>query len=609
MPLIHNGVAIGALSINRDAVRPYSAREIALVESFADQAAIAVANARLFEDLQQSNRQTTEALEQQTALAEVLRVIAASPTDLQAVLDAVAERAVRVCDADDAQIFQVIGDAVYLVAHDGPLETPAYFRDGRPLDRTFVAGRTAVDRVTIHIEDYGAVFTTEFPEYYQSNLLAGRGIPGHWSLLSVPLLREGVALGSITVRRVEVRPFTERQIALLQTFADQAVIAIENARLFEELERRTSDLERALEQQTALGDVLRVIATSTTDLPAVLQRVVETAARLCHADNVGVMRVDGDALVRVVNLAGAAGPLPLGSRIPLTPGVLSGRAVLEKRPFVIDDVWAVMDQQFPDSAQVARQLPDGAGTRLSTRSFLAVPLIVEDTAIGALISERAEVRPFSEGEISLMQTFADQAVIAIENARLFEELQDANRQLAEASGHKSQFLANMSHELRTPLNAIIGYSEMLQEEAEDLDADAFLPDLQRINSAGKHLLGLINDILDLSKIEAGRMDLFLETFEIDQMVKDVAAIVQPLVEKNGNTLIVDLPGRPRRACTPTRRRSARRCSTCSRTPPSSPSTDVSSCASRGRRPSPSPSPPWSTPRPSSRSRCQTPGSG
>ena len=150
-------------------------------------------------------------------------------------------------------------------------------------------------------------------------------------------------------------------------------------------------------------------------------------------------------------------------------------------------------------------------------------------------------RPFTEKQLSLLEAFASQAAIAIVNARLFSELQEANRQLAEASQHKSQFLANMSHELRTPLNAIIGYSEMLQEEAEDLDADAFLPDLQRINGAGKHLLGLINDILDLSKIEAGRMDLFLETFEIGQIVRDVAAIVQPLVDKNGNMLVVRCP--------------------------------------------------------------------
>ena len=175
------------------------------------------------------------------------------------------------------------------------------------------------------------------------------------------------------------------------------------------------------------------------------------------------------------------------------------------------------------------------------RSVLVVPLWSRGVAIGALTIVRKEVRPFIQSDVFLAQTFADQAVIAIENARLFEALQEANQQLAEASHHKSAFLANMSHELRTPLNAIIGYSEMLQEEAEDTGEEAFLPDLQRINAAGRHLLGLINDILDLSKIEAGRMDLYVETFEIGQMVQDVAAIVQPLIEKNGNTLMVSCP--------------------------------------------------------------------
>jgi signal transduction histidine kinase len=189
--------------------------------------------------------------------------------------------------------------------------------------------------------------------------------------------------------------------------------------------------------------------------------------------------------------------------------------------------------QYPDSRDPQ--------ARLGTRTVLCVPLLRHGSSIGVLSLQRFEVKPFTEQQIALVEAFADQAVIAIENARLFQELQEANAQLAEASRHKSRFLANMSHELRTPLNAIIGYSEMLQEEAEEIGERAFIPDLHKIDAAGKHLLGLINDILDLSKIEAGRMDFYLETFEVGQLVRDVAAIVQPLVEKNGNMLVVECP--------------------------------------------------------------------
>jgi signal transduction histidine kinase len=189
--------------------------------------------------------------------------------------------------------------------------------------------------------------------------------------------------------------------------------------------------------------------------------------------------------------------------------------------------------EYPDGAHLARQF--------GYRTTLATPMVHGDEVIGVVHVLRMEVRPFTPEEVTLLETFADQAAIAVASAQLFEELREANEQLAEASQHKSAFLANMSHELRTPLNAIIGYSEMLQEEAEETDADAFLPDLQRINAAGKHLLGLINDILDLSKIEAGRMDLYVETFEVGQLVRDVQAIVQPLMDKNSNTLVVACP--------------------------------------------------------------------
>jgi signal transduction histidine kinase len=279
--------------------------------------------------------------------------------------------------------------------------------------------------------------------------------------------------------------------------------------------------------------VLRVIASSPTDLVAVLEAIVETAAQLCDApaaalnqlrerDQQLAGRAHYAAQAEVRERILAEGGFEERAGMPATRDSVTGRAYIEARAIHVHDLAEAAQTEYP----AVRDLQ----ARYGQRTMVCVPLLRRGQAIGVLSMQRFEVRPFTEQQIDLLQTFADQAVIAIENARLFEALQEANRQLTEASQHKSQFLANMSHELRTPLNAIIGYSEMLQEEADDLGEESFLPDLQRINAAGKHLLGLINDILDLSKIEAGRMDLFLETFEVSQLVQDVAAIVQPLVE-------------------------------------------------------------------------------
>jgi signal transduction histidine kinase/CheY-like chemotaxis protein len=313
-----------------------------------------------------------------------------------------------------------------------------------------------------------------------------------------------------------------------QREADRAEIATlreENAALA--LER-----SEALERQTATAEVLRVIASSPTALHSVLDTVAEGAARLCGATDAVIHRVDGD-VQRIVTVHGATFQRMIGLENQITRGHVAGRVALDRRTIHIADIAAESEAELPVSKALGR--------RFGYRSFVCAPMLRQDVAIGSLVVCRTEVSPFTEQQIALLETFADQAVIAIENARLFQELQEANRQLAEASRHKSQFLANMSHELRTPLNAIIGYSEMLQDEAEDLGEETFLPDLQKINAAGKHLLGLINDILDLSKIEAGRMDLFVESFEVGQLVHDVAAIVRPLVEKNANTLVVTCP--------------------------------------------------------------------
>jgi GAF domain-containing protein len=538
VPLIHDREAIGVLAVNRSVARGYSPAEIELVETFADQAAIAIANARLFQDLQESTRRVTEALEQQTATAEVLRIIASAPTDLDRVLDAIVETAGRLCDAPSGTLLQIR-------ERDERLAPRAWFglararrdRDGLafetalgvPTRPTTAAGRAYLEGRTLHIRDLAETVQSEYLDSSELQLKTGAR-----TVVYVPLLRHGASLGVLWLERQEVRPFVAEQIRLLETFADQAVIAIENARLFQALEERNTALGTALERQTATSEILRAIASSPTSLQQVLDTIAETAARLCSVENVVINRVAGYVRWWAAHTGSMLGlPNERDDRPrPITRGTTPGTAILDRRTIHVEDIQAVLDE-YPDGADLA--------LRYGYRTTLATPMVHGDEVIGVVHVLRLEIQPFTPEEIALLETFADQAAIAVVSTRLFEELQEANRQLAEASQHKSQFLANMSHELRTPLNAIIGYSEMLQEEAEDTDADAFLPDLQRINAAGKHLLGLINDILDLSKIEAGRMDLFVETFEVAAFIEEVQAVARPLVDKNGNTLVVTCP--------------------------------------------------------------------
>jgi len=530
-PLIRGGKLIGVFTLHSLRTDAFSPSQVAQLETFADQAVIAIENARLFSELELRTTELTRALEQQTALGEVLRVIASSPTDPQAVLDAIAESAVPLCGADRAAITVVEGDRLRAVTHAGTVGPfPPAFPLGTllPFGRGTVMGRAIIDRQTVHVSDID-VDQPEFPDVPNPREPGAR--------LGVPLLREGVPIGCILLLKHRPEPFSDQQVALLETFADQAVIAIENARLFEKLQERTAQLARSVEEQRALAEVGQTVSSSL-DVQEVLTTIVTHAVRLSEADGGTVYELHGDPSELVLR-AGYGMNAALITAIDETRRRFDSvhgetsieRAVRTRAPVQVHD----LEQ-------------DGRGTAVSSalleagfRSLLAVPLIREQRIVGALVIRRKAPGEFEQSIVDVLQTFANQSVLAIENARLFQEVEETSRALEEASQHKSQFLANMSHELRTPLNAIIGYSEMLQEEAEDLGEQSFLPDLQRINSAGKHLLGLINDILDLSKIEAGRMDLFLETFEVGQLVRDVEAIVQPLMDKNDNTLVVACP--------------------------------------------------------------------
>jgi signal transduction histidine kinase len=514
VPLLREKDLLGVIGIWRREVRPFTEQQTALVRTFADQAAIAIDNARLLNELRES-------LQQQTATADVLKVISRSTFDLQTVLDTLVESAARLCRADFAAIRLAKDGAYYFAASHG--FTPHQMEDMKqhPLraDRASVVGRVALDGKVFHIADQ----KTD-PEL---TFIARAGFEEWRAALGVPMLRTGVPIGVLVLLRRTVEPFTDKQIELVSTFADQAVIAIENVRLFEAEQARTRELTESLQQQTATADVLKVISRSTFDLKSVLQTLVESAARLCDADKANVTRQIDGVFYRAESYGFSDEFMDRARSIPVVPdrGNVSGRALLEGRSVHIPDVFADPEYTFTEAQELG-----------GVRTGLGVPMLREGVPIGVFALARSEVRPFTDKQIELVSTFADQAAIAIENVRLFEEIQSKSHQLAEASQHKSQFLANMSHELRTPLNAIIGVTEMLREDAEALNQD--LEPLDRVLGAGRHLLALINDILDLSKIEAGRMELNLETFALAPLIDGVVKTIEPLAAKNGNQIAV-----------------------------------------------------------------------
>jgi signal transduction histidine kinase len=688
VPMLRDGEPIGAITLGRRDVRAFSDKQIALLQTFADQAVIAIENARLFKELEMRNKALTESLEQQTATAAILRIISSSPTDMQPVMDAVAENAARICGATDATIRLLEGDMLRLVARFGsiPLGAP----DVILCSREYPAGRSVIECRTIHIEDILPLRETEFPPIGTDQR----------TVLATPLMREGQPIGVILIRRVEVQPFTNKQVALLQTFADQAVIAIENVRLFNELAARNRELGKALERQTATADILRAISQAQTDVQPVFEAIADSAMRLFGAWSAGVVRYDGE----MVSMVAARGGLPGSAdaakerlRAPHRPGNPPELSVLTKRVHHVVDV-----ETDPSSSAEFRRHAAQRGFR----SFVAVPMLRGEDAVGVIAVTRAEPRSFTPDEITLLQTFADQAVIAvanarlltelqartaelqrsvghltalgevgravsstldlqtvlttivaravqlsgldggvvfeydeaaeefapramtdtigvlaearrtarirkgegvlgrtaitlepvqvadialpgayegrlreilidsgirailavpmvhqgrligclgvtrnrsgefaaetiellrtfatqsalaIQNARLFQEIEDKSRQLEAASQHKSEFLANMSHELRTPLNAVIGFSEVLSERMFGELNEKQEEYLKDIHASGQHLLSLINDILDLSKIEAGRMELEVSDFDLPMAIDNAMTLIR-----------------------------------------------------------------------------------
>jgi two-component system, NtrC family, sensor kinase len=522
VPLLREGMSLGVITLLRNEVSPFTDRQVALLETFADQAVIAIENVRLFKELQSSNRELTEALEQQTATSEILRVISRSQIAVQPVFDTIVASAVRLCRAHIGSVFQFDGAMLHLVAHHN--FTPEMLDaikslHPRPPQRDMVSGRAILSRAVVQIEDVLAD-----REYHRDVAVATS-----WrSMVAVPMLREGEPIGAIVINRVEPGAFADNHLELLKTFADQAVIAIENVRLFTELQARTHELTRSVGQLTALGEVGRAVS-STLNLQTVLTTIVARATQLAGA-NAGVIYEYDEQRALFEPRATERLEEDIVRTLVATP-IRKGEGATGQLADVLEPI-QVADVRDRSQTFQAREVLVRAGYRAA----LAVPLVREDHLLGGLTVFRKTPGEFAAEVVDLLRTFATQSALAIQNARLFLEIEDKSRQLEVASQHKSEFLANMSHELRTPLNAIIGFSEVLSERMFGELNEKQEEYLKDIYASGTHLLSLINDILDLSKIEAGRMELELTDFHLPQAIANALTLVRERAGRRGIAL-------------------------------------------------------------------------
>jgi len=525
VPLLKDGELIGAIVIYRKEQRPFGEHQIALLQTFADQAVIAIENVRLFNE-------TREALERQTATAEILKVISSSTTDVQPVFDAIVQSAARLFGCNTGIVMREdmniqLRAAAGRQVSQGTLEEMLKLYP-IPFDTSkSIAARVIAECKIAEILDTEAA---DIPP-----MVAAVGRAGRFRSATIaPLQREGVGIGGITLTRPEPGfKLDEKQLSLLKTFADQAVIAIENVRLFKELQTRTEALTRSVGQLQALGEVGQAIS-STLDLETVLRTIVSRALQLTGLDGGSIYEYE-EASKEFHLQASENIDEEIVAVVRATPGRLGegaiGRAGETREPAAIPDI---QNQSY--TARLREPL-----IRAGYRALLAVPLLREEHLLGALVVNRKTPGPFAPEVVELLKTFATQSAMAIQNARLFREIADKGKQLEVASRHKSDFLASMSHELRTPLNAILGFNEMILAGVYGEAPQDMKEPLADIQSSGKHLLRLINNVLDLAKIEAGRMELSLSDYSVQDTVESVRSTLRPLAAEKGLEFLATVP--------------------------------------------------------------------
>jgi signal transduction histidine kinase len=519
MPMMRGDEAIGLLSVVRPVAGPLSDKQLAVLRTFANQAVIAIENTRLL-------KETKEALERQTATAEILRVISSSPTDVQPVFDAIVESCTRLLACSHSTLRLIKGDRAEIVASNSTQGTNTD-KSPMPLDDDSLPTTQAVmRREVVQIPD-------TFADGVSARIRQRGEQRGFRSLMIAPMLRESSAMGTIHVHRATPGRFTEKEVALLETFASQAVIAIENARLFKELQAQTTALTRSVGQLTALGEVGQAISSSL-DLETVLQTIVSRAVQLTGVDAGSIYEYDAQDEVYRLQAAEKMEPelIEAVRKTPIRKGDgATGRTAVTLEPVQVADI---EDKSYQGSRKDNLR-------RTGYRAVLAVPLLREDQLLGALQVFRKTPGPFAPEVVDLLKTFATQSAMAMQNARLFREIAEKGKQLEEASHHKSQFLASMSHELRTPLNAILGFNEMILDEIYGPVTPDVRSPLEEMQASGKHLLRLINNVLDLAKIEAGRMELSLQAYSVHDTVESVRSTLRSIAAEKGLELLTVVP--------------------------------------------------------------------